>query len=436
MRPVATFFIVILILVSTINIIAAAESWYIDEVELKALEIEEKVIGWRRKIHQNPELGNREFETAALVAQHLQALNFDVVQTQVAHTGVVGILHGRLPGAVVALRADMDALPVTEETGLPYASTVRTTYNGQDVGVMHACGHDAHVAILMGVAEILSSMRDHIPGSVKFIFQPAEEGPPEGEDGGAVLMVAEGVLQNPLPAAIFGLHIGTRDLNTLHYGIGPTHASADVLKIHVKGKQTHAASPWRGVDPIVVAAQIVLGIQTIHSRQIDTREAAVISIGSIHGGVRHNIIPQEVELIGTIRTHSPEVRLDIKERINRVATSIAASAGAVATVSYGFGVPVAVNDAQLVEQMLPTLTRIAGLNAVQRQPPVMGYEDFAYFEQQVPGMFVSLGARPTNISRSNAAPNHSPHFIIDESALILGVRTLAGLAMAFLGSRQ
>ena len=430
------FFIALLFLLSTSNVILAGETWHIDEIDIKALELEDNVVAWRRQIHQNPELGNREFETANLVAKHLVALNFDQVQTEVAHTGGVGLLRGSLPGPVVALRADMDALPVTEKTGLPYASTKRALYNGQEVGVMHACGHDAHVAILMGVAEILASMRDRMPGTIMFIFQPAEEGPPEGEEGGAALMVAEGVFDDPRPEAIFGLHIGTRALNTIHYGIGPTHASADVLKITVEGQQTHGASPWRGVDPIVVASQIVLGIQTIHSRQIDTREAAVISIGSIHGGVRHNIIPEEVNLIGTIRTHDPEVRLSIKEKIERTATNIAASAGATARVSYGFGVPVAINDAKLVNYMIPTLDRVAGSDSVYIQPAGLGYEDFAYFEQQVPGMFISLGARPENLTKTDVAPNHSPYFVIDESALILGVRTLANLAMDFLISKK
>ena len=397
-----------------------------------ALAIEDRVIAWRRDIHQNPELGNRETRTAALVADHLTALGFDEVRTGIAHTGVVGILKGGKPGPVVALRADMDALPVTEETGLPFASTVRTTYNGQEVGVMHACGHDTHVAMLMGAAEILAGMRDELPGTVSFIFQPAEEGPPEGEDGGAGLMVREGALDNPRPEAIFGLHIGARDLNTLYYARGPMHASADVLKIKVIGKQTHGAAPHRGIDPIVVAAQIIMGLQTIHSRQIDTRETAVISIGSIHGGVRHNIIPEEIEMVGTVRTHSPEVREMIRQRIKRTAESIAESAGARAEVSWGYGVPVSYNTPELVDRMLPSLERVAGAAMVQPTPAVMGYEDFSYYEQQVPGMFVFLGARPPEVPRDRAEPNHSPRFIIDESALRLGVRTYATLAVDYL----
>lgn len=297
---------------------------------------------------------------------------------------------------------------------------------------MHACGHDTHVAMLMGVAEMFAAMRDQIPGNVKFIFQPAEEGPPEGEDGGASLMVREGALENPNVDAIFGLHIGPRELNTLAYAKGPMMASADVLKIHVKGKQTHGARPWAGVDPIVVASQIVLGLQTIHSRQIDTRVPAVISIGSIHGGVRNNIIPEELEMIGTIRTHDQDVRRDIKERIKRTAENIAESAGAVATVSFGFGIPVAYNEPELVESMIPALERVAGKQFVRPTPAVMGYEDFSYFQQQVPGMFVFLGAKLPDVPRELVEPNHSPRFVIDESAFKTGVRTLATLALEYL----
>lgn len=401
-------------------------------IDQGATAIEDRVIAWRRDIHQNPELGNRETRTAALVADHLTALGFDEVRTGIAHTGVVGVLKGGKPGPVVALRADMDALPVTEQTGLPFASTVRAMYNGQEVGVMHACGHDTHVAMLMGAAEILAGLRDDLPGTVSVIFQPAEEGPPEGEDGGAGLMVAEGALDNPRPDAIFGLHIGPRDLNTLYYARGTMHASADVLKIKVTGKQTHGAAPHRGIDPIVVAAQIIMGLQTIHSRQIDTRETAVISIGSIHGGVRHNIIPETVELVGTVRTHNADVREAIRERIKRTAENIAESAGATAEVSWGYGVPVSYNNPKLVDDMLPSLKRIAGAPMVQPTPAVMGYEDFAYFGEQVPGMFVFLGARPPEVPRGQAEPNHSPRFVIDESALILGVRTYATLAVDFL----
>lgn len=403
-------------------------------IDSAAAALEEKVIDWRRDIHQNPELGNRETRTAALVADHLRALGFDSVRTGIAHTGVVGVLKGGRPGPAVALRADMDALPVTEETGLPFASTVRTTYNGREVGVMHACGHDTHVAMLMGAAELLAGMRDEIPGTISFIFQPAEEGPPADEEGGAGLMVVEGALTDPIPGAIFGLHIGPRDLNTLYYARGPMHASADVLNIKVIGRQTHGAAPHRGIDPVVVAAQIIIGLQTIHSRQIDTRKTAVISIGSIHGGVRNNIIPEEVEMIGTVRTHDAEVRTDIHARIERTAMAIAESAGARAEVSWGHGIPVSYNEPSLVDHMLPTLERIAGPGMVQQTPAVMGYEDFAFFAQRIPGMFVFLGARLPGVARADAAPNHSPRFVIDESALRLGVRTYAALALDYLSN--
>lgn len=412
--------------------VADPAAWYDPVVDQAASTLEGQVIAWRRDIHANPELGNREFRTAGLVADHLRALGFDDVRTGIAHTGVVGVLNGALPGRTVALRADMDALPVTEQTGLPFASKVRTTYNGREVGVMHACGHDTHVAMLMGVAEILAGIRDRIPGTVLFIFQPAEEGPPEGEDGGASLMVREGALADPAPDAIFGLHIGARPLNTLYFAKGPMLASADVLKIHVQGKQTHGARPWAGVDPIVVAAQIVTGLQTIHSRQIDTREPAVISIGSIHGGIRHNIIPEDLEMVGTVRTHDQAVRADIKARIERTATLIAASAGATATVTFSSGIPVAYNAPELVTRMVPSLVKVAGAEKVQATPPVMGYEDFSFFQQQVPGMFVFLGARSPEIPEDQAEPNHSPRFVVDESAFKTGVRTLATLALDFL----
>jgi amidohydrolase len=326
----------------------------------------------------------------------------------------------------------MDALPVTEQTGLSFASTARATYKGQEVGVMHACGHDAHTAMLMGVADVLAGLRDEIPGTVKFIFQPAEEGPPEGEDGGARMMVAEGALANPIPDAIFGLHVGTRDPGTLHYAKGPMLASADIIRIHVMGKQTHGASPWNGVDPIVTASQIVLALQTIHSRQIDTRQPSVISIGSIHGGVRNNIIPEEVHLVGTMRTHDEQTRAKIKTLIRRTVTHIAQSAGATATVRFDQEIPVAYNEPDLVARMVPTLERMVGAGNTIETPPVMGYEDFSYFQQEVPGMFVFLGARPPGVPQDKAASNHSPRFVIDEAVLKTGVRTLANLALDYL----
>jgi amidohydrolase len=414
-------------------LIASADAEpYHDRVDQAAVAIEDQVVAWRRDIHQNPELGNREFRTAALVAAHLRSLGFDEVRTEVAHTGVVGVLEGARPGKVVALRADMDALPVTEDTGLPFASTVRATYRGQDVGVAHACGHDAHVAILMGVAEMLAGMRDEIPGTVKFIFQPAEEQPPPGEDGGARMMIAEGALDNPTPDAIFALHVGARDLNDVLYTEGALMASHDRFTITVHGRQTHGAYPERGIDPITVAAQIIVGLQTITSRQVGSENRAVISVGQIHGGVRFNIIPDDVVLIGTLRTLDETVRADIKERMIRTAESIAASAGATAEVAFDLAVGVTNNDPALVGRMLPSLHRVAGSDGVIESRPEMGAEDFAFFAQRVPGFYFFLGARPPEIPFEEAAWNHSPRFVIDEQALATGVRALASLALDYL----
>ena len=299
------------------------------QIDLRAIQVEPKVIAWRQDIHQHPELSNREFRTAELVAAHLKSMGMEV-PTGVAHTGVVGLLRGGQPGPVVALRADMDALPVTEAVDLPFASKVKATYEGKEVGVMHACGHDAHVAILMGVAEILAGMKAQVPGTVKFIFQPSEEGAPQGEEGGAALMVKEGVLENPSPVAIFGLHVSSLiEVGKIGYRPGPTMASIDKLRIVVRGRQTHGARPWQGIDPIVVAAQIILGLQTIESRQVDvTLEPSVLTIGAIHGGVRFNIIPDSVEMVGTIRTFDEAMRDDLHQRITRTAELIAQSSQA------------------------------------------------------------------------------------------------------------
>ena len=407
----------------------AAAAPYHDTIDAAAAALTEKVIAWRRDIHRNPELGNREHRTAALIAEHLAALGFDDVRTGIAHTGVIGSISGKRPGPVVALRADMDALPVTEQTGLDFASTVRATYKGQEVGVMHACGHDAHTAILMGVAEILAGMRDDIPGTVQLIFQPAEEGPPPGESGGASLMLEEGVFGDRVPEAIFALHVTPHDLNTVYYARDTMLASLDRFSITVRGRQTHGAFPERGIDPIVVAAQIILGLQTIRSRQIATSDDAVISIGQIEGGERFNIIPDEVLLVGTVRTLDEDVRADIRERMTRTAEHIAASAGA--SVEIAFDLPYAVtrNDPDLVDSLLPSLRRVAGPEAVIETPPIMGAEDFGFFAQRIPGMYVFLGARPPAIPFAEAAWNHSPRFVIDEAALLTGMRIMASLAL-------
>jgi amidohydrolase len=400
-------------------------------VDLYANEVEQQVIAWRRDIHEHPELGNREFRTAALVAEHLRGLGFEV-ETGVAHTGVVGVLRGAKPGPVVALRADMDALPVTERVDLPFASKVRAEYNGQEVGVMHACGHDNHTAILMGVASVLAGVRSELPGTVKLIFQPAEEGPPAGEQGGADMMIQEGVLEGPAPGAIFGLHVFPEATGTIMYRKEGFLAAADGLRIVVKGRQTHAAMPWDGVDPIVTASQIVLGLQTVVSRQVDLRDTpAVVSVGSIHGGVRGNIIPDEVVLEGTIRTLSAETRELVHERVRRTAQGIAEAAGASAEVTISTGVPVTVNDAELTERMLPTLRRVAGAEHVIDAPPITGAEDFSFFAEEVPGFYIGLGVAPPE-DLSKAAPNHSPLFFADERALKVGVRAMAGMAVDYL----
>ena len=405
-------------------------------VDQKVRALEAKIIAWRRDIHQNPELSNREERTAKLVADHLRKLGMDV-KTGVAKTGVVGLLKGGKPGPVVALRADMDALPVTEESDLPFKSTVKTEYLGQQVGVMHACGHDAHVAILLGVAEALASMRDQIPGTVKFIFQPAEEGPPPGETGGAPLMVAEGVLENPKPAAIFGLHvISGIPAGMITYRAGPLMASADWLYITVKGKQTHGAWPWSGIDPVVTSAQVVTGLQNIVARQIDvSKEPAVVTVATIHGGTRKNIIPDQVEMTGTIRTFDEGMRQDVHARIKHIAESIAEANHAQAEVRIDKAVPVTVNDPALTEKMIPTLKRIAGDGGSRQQQRVMVAEDFSYFQEKIPGLFYFVGVTPKDQDMAAAAPNHSPRFHIDESALLQGARSLAALAVDFLSAR-
>ncbi|MCW5619548.1 MAG: amidohydrolase [Burkholderiales bacterium] len=404
------------------------------EVDEWAAEIESRVIAWRRDIHQHPELGNREVRTARLVADHLRALGLEV-QTEVAHTGVVGVLRGGKPGPVVALRADMDALPVAEEVDLPFASRVRTQWAGKETGVMHACGHDTHVAILMGVAEVLTRMRSELPGAVKFIFQPAEEGPPEGEEGGAALMIKEGVMDaEPRPEVIFGLHIGSiHETGTIAYRPGATLAAADVLRITVRGRQTHGSAPWGGVDPIVVASQIVLGLQTIVSRQVNiAREPAVVTIGGIDGGNRFNIIPDKVEMVGTIRTFDEALRDDIHRRIALTAENIAEASGATAEVVIEKPYAVTVNDPGLTERMLPTLKRVAGAENVILRDRLMGAEDFSFFAQRVPGLFFFLGGSPRGSDLTKVAYNHSPKFYVDESALLLGVRALTHLTLDYM----
>ncbi len=408
-----------------------------DLIDQQSELLRAQLIHWRRDLHRHPELSNREHRTAALVAHHLQSLGLEV-QTGIAHTGVVGLLRGGLPGPVVALRADMDALPITEAVDLPFASSATAMFEGHEVGVMHACGHDCHTAILMTVAQILAGCRDRLPGTFKFIFQPAEESPPSGEEGGAEMMIREGVLENPKPEVIFGLHVfAGMDSGTLYYRPGPAMASSDTLRITIEGRQTHGAMPWYGIDPIVVASQIVLGLQTIQSRQLDvTHEPAILTVGSIQGGVRDNIIPERVELLGTIRTFDEAMREDIARRVTQTAEKIAESAGARAHVRIERGYAVTVNDAPLTRIMAPTLERVAGPDHVLPAPKLTGSEDFSSFQERIPGLFFFLGITPKGTPRAQVAPNHSAHFCVDETPLPLGVRALAHLAVDYCFARN
>jgi amidohydrolase len=404
-----------------------------EPVSSRAEALEPQLLEWRRDLHANPELSNREFRTSALVADHLRGLGLEV-RTGIAHTGVAALLVGGKPGPTVALRADMDALPVTEQTGLPFASNVTTEYNGQKTGVMHACGHDAHTAILMATAELLASMKDELPGSVLFVFQPAEEGAPEGEEGGAKLMLEEGLFDWIKPDAVFGLHVWSpMPARHIGYRAGPFMAAADRFKIVVGGRQTHGSRPWGGVDPVVPAAQIVLGMQNIISRQTNiTRFPAVISVGSIHGGIRNNIIPEEVTLIGTIRTFDERIQDDIHRRIHETATSIAASAGARADVKIERGYPVTVNDPELVSATLPSLLKVVDEDSLVNLSFVTGAEDFSYFAHEAPGFYFFLGVVPPGENGQLPPSNHSPKFFIDESTLKVGLEALSTVTLDYL----
>ena len=398
-------------------------------------QVESKVIEWRHHIHQNPELSNREFKTAEYVAAHLKSLGIEV-QTGIAHTGVVGILKGKKSGKVVALRADMDALPVVERNDLPYKSEVTSVFNGQETGVMHACGHDTHVAILMGVAEVLSKNRN-FPGTVKFIFQPAEEGPPPGEEGGAKLMVKEGVLENPKVDAIFGLHINSgTHVGKITYKPGGMMAASQRFVINVKGKQAHGSTPWQSVDPIVTSAQIINGLQTLISRESKlTEEGAVISVGSIHSGIRFNIIPESLEMIGTIRTLDKDMKELIRKRMQEMVPAIAQAYRAEAKVTIQDGADITFNNEALTEKMIPTLERVAGNENVYEINAITGAEDFSYFQNEVPGLFFFLGGTPLDMKESEAPSHHTPSFIVDDASMKLGVKALSNLAVDFLKSK-
>ena len=417
-----------LALLSTVSGSPVAAQDLHETIDALAEAVNEQVIAWRRDIHANPELGMQEFRTAALVAEHLESLGIEV-ETGVGGTGVVGILRGGREGPVVALRADMDGLPVTEQTDLPFASKATAMWQGREVGVMHACGHDNHVAILMGVASVLSEMQDELPGTVKFLFQPAEEGP-----GGAEPMIADGAFDNPRPDAVFGLHVFPAPVGAIMYRAGGMLASADNLRIVVRGTQTHGAMPWRGVDPILTASHIVVGLQTVVSRQVDlTRAPAIVTVGQIEGGNRGNIIPDSVVMVGTIRSLDPDMRTQLHDRIRRTAEGIAASQGAEAEVTIDLGYPVTVNDPALTQQMLPSVRRVAGPGVVE-MPPATGAEDFSYFAEMAPGFFIGLGVTPPE-DPSMGHPNHSPLFYADERALVIGVRALASLATDYLTAR-
>ncbi|MDB5278681.1 MAG: N-acyl-L-amino acid amidohydrolase [Ferruginibacter sp.] len=405
------------------------------EADNAADKIEQKVIGWRRDIHEHPELGNHEVRTAALIAKHLESLGIEV-KTAVGVTGVVGILKGDKPGPVVALRADMDALPVTERTPVPFASKVKVQYNGKETGVMHACGHDTHVAILMGVAEVLAGMKKELKGTVKFIFQPAEEGAAQGEDAGAELMIKEGVMENPKVDVVFGLHINSQtEVGKIKYKPGGILASVDDMKIIVKGRSAHGAYPWSAIDPIVAAAQIINNLQAIISRNLNiTENAGIVTIGAINGGNRGNIIPEKVEMLGTIRALKQEDRKMLIARVREVVTKTGESAGvtAEAIIPYESSFPVTFNDPALTEKMLPSLQQSAGRENVVLTVAQTGAEDFSFYQEKVPGLFFFLGGMPKGGNPLTAPSHHTPDFFIDDSGLKLGVETLANLTLDYM----
>jgi amidohydrolase len=407
------------------------------QIDAAADKIEPKTIAWRRDFHEHPELGNREFRTSKIIADHLRSLGLEVKEG-VGKTGVVGILRGSGPGPVIGLRADMDALPLVERTPVPFASKVKTTYNGQEVGVMHACGHDSHVAIMMSVAEVLAGMKNELKGTVKFIFQPAEEGPPAGEEGGAALMIKEGVLDDPKVDVMFGLHIGSGvEVGQIKYRSAGTMAASDWFTIKVKGKGSHGSQPWGGIDPIVVSAQIIEGLQTIISRQTElTKDAAVISVCVINGGIRSNIIPESVEMTGTIRTLDTAMQTDIHERIRRTATKIAESAGATAEVTIDKKTLITYNDPALVKKMLPSLQKAAGEANVTWMDAMTGAEDFSFFGAKVPSFFFFLGGMKKGQDPHTAFPHHTPDFYIDESGFKLGVEAFCTLVFDYANSSR
>jgi amidohydrolase len=432
------------ILLFLLYISSASQAFAQSDIPLESItslsnDLSEQVVTWRRDFHQNPELSNREFRTAAIVAEHLKSLGMEV-QTGIAHTGVVGVLKGGKPGPVVLLRADMDGLPVPERNDLPFKSVARGEYNNEDVPVMHACGHDTHVAIMMAVAKILTELKDDLPGTVKFIFQPAEEGAPKGENGGAEMMVAEGVLQNPAVDAAFALHVSA-SLEAGHIGFssGPRYASVDDFKITVHGVQAHGASPWMGIDTVVVSAQIINALQTIVSRNLElTEQPAIVTVGSIHGGLRSNIIPEKVEMVGTIRALDTGMQKQIHQRIREIAEGVALSMGATVDVEipYSTSYPVTINDPELTAEMVPVLESVAGPERVDELKPITGAEDFSYIANLVPGFYISLGGKPPGTPAEEVAAHHTPDFFIDESGFDVGVQALAAMAWKYLSDHK
>ena len=399
-------------------------------------KIEPRCVEWRRHFHQFPELGNREKNTSKIIADHLRSLGLDVKEN-IARTGVVGILRGAKPGPCVALRADMDGLPVTERVNLPFASKEKTVYNNEEVGVMHACGHDAHVAILMSVADILSGLKPELKGTVKFIFQPAEEGPPDGEEGGAPLMVKEGVMDNPKVDVIFGLHIQSRvEAGTIEYKPGAFMAATDFFSINVKGKASHASQPWLGIDPIAVSAQIINSLQTIVSRQSElTKAPVVISVGKIQGGVRNNIISENCTMLGTIRTLDTAMRTAVLQKLRHTVAKIAEASGAETEMVINERTLVTYNDPALVKKILPSLHAAIGTANVKERDWVTGGEDFSYFGTKAPSFFFYLGGMPKGADPKKAPPHHTPDFYIDEAGMKTGIQAFCQLVTDYLGMK-
>jgi amidohydrolase len=427
MKPSRLF--LLLIFVQLIAAPLSGDDWH-GRISSEAAKVEPEMVALRHQIHQNPELSNREEKTAALVAAYLRKLGLEV-KTGVAHHGVVALLKGGKPGPVIAVRADMDALPVTEETGFPFASKVRTQYLGQDVGVMHACGHDIHTVVQLGVASILAGQRANLPGTIKFIFQPAEEGAPPGEEGGAKMMVDQGVMENPRPQVVFGLHtFSEMPVGMLGYSEGPAMSAADTFEVKIIGKQAHGARPELSIDPVVTAAQLVLALQTIRSRSLSGAEPGVVTIGSIHGGQRHNIIPAEVTITGTIRSFSLEARDTIDHRFREIVKGVADAAGARSEiVRYDRGLPATINNIGLTRESIPALERVVGKDNVKQVPPAMGSEDFSYFANVVPGFFYRLGMVKAG---TTSGDHHTPTFLADDTSILVGMKAMSNLLVDYL----